>query len=143
MKKKTVLTSIVLVLCSILLCTTYSCKNIDGDCEPPKFGSTHVFGKAGGEIIIKAKNNISWTFSELYVNKELITWNNDTLKVQYEDPKIPHSIKKFESSWFVIEKINNKAISIKLKEASEPQSLSFKTFAGNCWTDIFIEQNLE
>lgn len=142
MKKKTILTSIVLTLCSILLCAIYSCKDIDGECELPKFESSHVFEKAGGEKIIKSKNNVHWWFEGLYINEKPVAWNNDTLKVYYEDNGSQQSflIKKFESSWFTIEKIDNQSISVKLKETSEPRSLSFSAFAGNCWTKIFIEQ---
>lgn len=131
----------------MILFILFSCKSIDGECEPPEFKSPSVvFDSNGGERILKSTNDVSWWLYGLTINNRMVPWpweEDSSLKISYENPDQPSSIIKIEGAWFTIEKVDNKTIKIKVDKTTESRNLSFEAYRGNCWQAISVNQEVE
>lgn len=132
----------------LFLFSFFSCDKVDGEGIPPKFDTEpHIFSKNAVDTTIISKNDVNWTFAQIFVNNKEI--GNDDETITYHrlkpspnaDDQLGH-IYKFENDWFSIEKIDNKNIKIILKENKTElnRTLNFDAFAGNASTKISIAQ---
>jgi len=119
-----------------------------GYAEAPKFDSaSHIFQKGSIDSVIVSKNDVKWSFDDLYVDDQSVGFTDEAIK--YYTRAVPPNadsdllfISKFEGQRFTIGKIDSRHIKITLKENGEgrKRTLNFTAFAGNASTKISIIQ---
>jgi hypothetical protein len=127
-----------------------SCKKVEGEYEAPKFDyNTHIFSNASVDTVISSANDVTWWFDEfgLYINGEHTEFKEPKVKCWRDAAPIGAdsavgNIRKFESEWFVVEKLTSKSISISLKrnEGNKTRNLQFAISVGNGERIISLEQ---
>jgi len=130
---------------------------LDGTAPAPEFDSCpHTFSKTGGEKIIKAKNDVIWSFHSIAINNVYTYGDGFYSDCNYESVEPKYPVKKYSEiedehhslvgEWFTIEELDSKHIRIKMNENKTGEDIYIKVHLFACdavKNPIIIEQKSE